>query len=177
LKAKPLICLAKDAVINKEGGPGRIDHWVNKMCKLGGSRHMKIDKKLKFLYENGRKEQVGMYLRNQNLKDISFPDSYKLRSECERIHAHIKNTVKFDVRRVRKEGRELYSKINLVTYQLLLLTNLQNHINLQTRSKTTSNPNQTKIEHATTTQLQPSTFLTKTDPYNYKKPDKNSKSA
>lgn len=127
LKAKPLICLAKDAVINKGGGPGRIDHRVNKMWKLGGSRHMKIDKKLKFLYENGRKEQVGMYLRNQNLKDISFPDSYKLRSECEMIHAHIKNTVKFDVRRVRKEGRELYSKINLVTYQLLLLTNLQNH--------------------------------------------------
>jgi len=26
-----------------------------------------------------------MYLRNQNLKDKSFPDSYKLRSECERI--------------------------------------------------------------------------------------------
>ncbi|RZB31477.1 MAG: hypothetical protein AEth_00656 [Candidatus Argoarchaeum ethanivorans] len=40
----------------------------------------------------------------------------------------MKNTVKFDVRRVRKDSRELNSKINLVTYQLLLLTNLQNHI-------------------------------------------------
>ena len=59
---------------------------------------------LRFLYKNGRIEQVGMYLRNQNLTDKSFPDSYKLRKECERIHGHIKNTVKFDVRRV--NGRE-----------------------------------------------------------------------
>ncbi|CAD6493523.1 MAG: hypothetical protein LAKADJCE_00530 [Candidatus Argoarchaeum ethanivorans] len=98
------------------------------MWMISGSKYMKINKKLKFLYKNGRQEQVGMYLRNHNLKDKTFPDSCKLRSECERIHGHIKNTMKFDVRRVRKESRELYSKINLVTYQLLLLTNLQNHI-------------------------------------------------
>ena len=128
LKAKPLISLPIDAVINEEGKIHRIDHWANKMWKLGGSRHMKIDDKLRFLYENGRKEQVGIYLRNQNLKDKTFPDSCKLRQECERIHGHIKNTVKFDVRRVREESRELYSKFNFVAYQLMLLTNLQNGV-------------------------------------------------
>lgn len=128
LKAKPLISLPVDAVINKEGEVERLDHWANKKWKLGGSRQMNVDEKLRFLYENGRIEQVGMYLRNQNLKDKSFPDSYKLRKECERIHGHIKNTVKFDVRRVREESKELYSKFNFVAYQLLLLTNLQNGV-------------------------------------------------
>jgi len=77
LKAKPLISLPVDAVINKEGELNRIDHWANKMWKSGGSKHTTNDKKLKFLYENGRKEQVGMYLRNQNLEDKTFPDSCK----------------------------------------------------------------------------------------------------
>jgi hypothetical protein len=30
------------------------------MWELGGSKHMKIDDILRFLYENGRLEQVGM---------------------------------------------------------------------------------------------------------------------
>lgn len=128
LKAKPLISLPVDAVINEEGEVQRLDHWANKMWKLGGSKQMKIDDKLRFLYDNGRKEQVGMYLRNQNLKDKSSPDSYNLREECERIHGHIKNTVKFNVRRVMEESKELYSKFNFVVYQLLLLTNLQNKV-------------------------------------------------
>jgi hypothetical protein len=72
LNADPLISLGIDAVINKEGELERIDHWINKMWKLGGSKYMKIDEKLKLLYENGRQEQVGMYLRNQNLKDKTF---------------------------------------------------------------------------------------------------------
>ncbi len=128
LQAKPLISLPVDAVINEEGELERIDHWANKMWKFGGSRHMKIDDKLRLLYEHGRKEQVGMYLRNLNLRDKTFPDSCKLRQECERIHGHIKNTVKFDVRRIREQSRELYSKLNFVAYQLLLLTNLQNGV-------------------------------------------------
>ncbi len=89
---------------------------------------MKIDDKLRFLYEHGRDEQVGMYLRNLNLRDKTFLDSYKLRKECERIHGHMKITLKFDVRRIREENRELYSKFNFVVYQLLLLTNLQNGV-------------------------------------------------
>ncbi len=128
LKAKPLISLPVDAVINEEGELERIDHWANKMWKLGGSRQMKIEDKLKFLYEHGRREQVGMYLRNLTLRDKTFPDSYKLRKECERIHGHMKITLKFDVRRIREENRELYSKFNFVAYQLLLLTNLQNGV-------------------------------------------------
>lgn len=128
LNAWPSISLSSDAVINEEGELERIDHWANKMWKLGGSRDMKIDEKLRFLYEHGRQEQVGMYLRNQNLKNKTFPDSAKLRKECERIHEHIKATVKFNVRYVREKSRELYTKASFVVYQLLLLTNLQNSI-------------------------------------------------
>jgi hypothetical protein len=36
---------------------------------LAGSKQMKIDEKLKFLYENDRQEQVGMYIRNKNFED------------------------------------------------------------------------------------------------------------
>ena len=92
LNADPLISLGVDAVINNEGKLERIDHWVNKMWALGGSKHMNIVEKLKFLYENNRQEQVGMYIRNKNLEDKNFPESKKLRQECERIHGHIKNT-------------------------------------------------------------------------------------
>ena len=112
----------------KKANLERLGHWANKMWKLGGSKQMKIDDMLRFLYKNGRIEQVGMYLRNQNLKDKSFPDSYEFRSECERIHGHIKNTVKFNVRRIMEESKELYSKFSFVVYQLLLLTNLQNGV-------------------------------------------------
>lgn len=128
LNAKPMISLPVDAVINEDGELKKIDHWANKMWKLGGSKYMKIEDKLRLLYENGRQEQVGKYLRNQHLRDESFPDSCKLRSECERIHCHIKNTVKFDVRHIMEKNRELYTKFSFVTYQLLVLTNLQNNI-------------------------------------------------
>ena len=128
LNAKPLISLPENAVINEEGEVERLGHWANKMWKLGGSKYMKINDMLRFLYENGRIEQVGMHLRNQNLKDNNSPDSHNLRKECERIHGHIKNTVKFDVRRIKEESKELYSIINFVVYQLLLLTNLQNQV-------------------------------------------------
>lgn len=115
LNADPLISLGANAVINREGELERIDHWVNKMWNLGGSKQMDIDEKLQFLYENGRQEQVGMYLRNENLKNKTFPDSYNLRKECERIHGHIKNTVKFDVRHIIDKSRELYAKLNFIT--------------------------------------------------------------
>jgi hypothetical protein len=73
-------------------------------------------------------EQVGMYIRNKNLEDKTFSESYILRLECERIHGHIKNTVKFDVRRIIDESRELYVKLNFITYQLLVLMNLAHNI-------------------------------------------------
>ena len=87
-----------------------------------------MENKLKFLYEIGRKEQVGMYLRNQNIRDESFDDQYKKRAECEKIHGHIKGTVKFDIRRVRNESRKLYSLLSFIAYQLLVLTEMQNKV-------------------------------------------------
>lgn len=128
LNANPLISLGVDAVINDEGKLERIDHWANKMWKLGGSKYMNIVEKLELLYENDRQEQVGMYIRNKNLEDKTFPESKKLRQECERIHGHIKNTLKFDVRYIVDKSRELYVKFNFITYQLLLLINLANSI-------------------------------------------------
>ena len=69
-----------------------------------------------------------MYLRNQNIKDETFKELYKKRAECEKIHGHIKDTVKFDVRRLRKESRKLYSLLNFIAYQILVLTELQNKV-------------------------------------------------
>ena len=94
-----------------------------------------MENKLKFLYEIGRKEheirrkeQVGMYLRNQNIRDKAFDDQYKKRAECEKIHGHIKGTVKFDIRRVRNQSRKLYSLLSFITYQLLVLTEIQSEV-------------------------------------------------
>ena len=128
LGAKLVISYASNAVINKEGEIERIDHWVNKMWKKGGDINAKTEEKLIFLYQNGRRVQVGMYLRNQNIKDEAFKELYKKRAECEKIHGHIKDTVKFDIRRVRKASRKLYSILNFSAYQILVLTELQNKI-------------------------------------------------
>ena len=43
INAKPMISLSKDAVINKEGNLKRVNHWTNKMWKLGGSKCIKIE--------------------------------------------------------------------------------------------------------------------------------------
>ena len=123
-----MISYASNAVINEEGKRERIDHWVNKMWKKGGDLNAKTEEKLNFLYRNGRRVQVGMYLRNQNIKDETFKELYKKRAECEKIHGHIKDTVKFDVRRLRKESRKLYSLLNFIAYQILVLTELQNKV-------------------------------------------------
>ncbi len=126
LDAQPLISYSANAVVNQEGTSERVDHWVNKMWKIGGDIHDKMDKKLKFLYGNGRVEQVGKYLRNQNIIDKEFDGNFKKRKECEKIHWHIKDTVKFDIRGVRKVSRSLYAFLNLVSYQLMVLNELQN---------------------------------------------------
>lgn len=128
LNAKPIISYASNAVINQEGEDERINHWVNKKWKIGGDIQASMENKLKFLYEIGRREQVGMYLRNQNIKDETFDDQYKMRAECEKIHGHIKGTVKFDIRRVRNQSRKLYSLLSFIAYQLLVLTEMQNKV-------------------------------------------------
>ncbi|AKB50241.1 hypothetical protein MSBRW_0988 [Methanosarcina barkeri str. Wiesmoor] len=87
-----------------------------------------MENKLKFLYETGRKEQVRMYLRTQNIRDETFDEQYKKRNDCEKIHGHIKGTVKFDIKRVRNQSRKLYSLSSFIAYQLLVLTEMQNKI-------------------------------------------------
>ena len=69
-----------------------------------------------------------MYLRNQNISDESFNEQCQKRDEYEKIHGHIKCTVKFDIRRVRTESRKLYSLLSFVAYQLLVLTDKQNKV-------------------------------------------------
>jgi hypothetical protein len=101
---------------------------VNKKWKLGGDIHSPMDNKLKFLYEIGRREQVGKYLRNQNIRDESLEEQYKKKAECEKTHGHIKGTVKFDIRRIRNVSKKLYSLLSFISYQFLVLTELQSKI-------------------------------------------------
>jgi len=128
LRVKPYIDFRDTAVIRREGEVNRIDHWVNKLWRKGGSVHATLSQKLDFLYKNRRQEQVGMYLRNQNLRDPTFRAVYKKRGDCERTHNNIKSTVKFDVRKLRNFSKKLYVLANFVAYQILLLGHLQNNI-------------------------------------------------
>jgi uncharacterized protein Usg len=128
LNINPTISLPSDAVISAEGRNERINHWINKMWKSGGDPHFPLNRKLKFLYKNGREKPVGMYLRNKNMEDTEFQKKKDARQDCERFHKHIKHLLKFDVRSIRMKSRELYVTVNLVAYQLILLTNLQNNI-------------------------------------------------
>ena len=99
--------------MQEDGTEARIDHWVNKMWKIGGSITATLRQKLEFLYSNERQQQVGMYLRNQSVADPQFSDVYAKREDCERTHNHIKATLKFDVRRVSVECQSFCP--NLVT--------------------------------------------------------------
>ncbi len=96
---------------------------------MGETPHSPLNTKLKFLYENAREKQVGMYLRNQNMKDEKFQKKKDTRQDCERFHKHAKHILKLDVRSIRKESRKLYIMMSFVVYQLMLLANLQNKIN------------------------------------------------
>jgi hypothetical protein len=117
-----------NAVINKEGTIERINHSVNKLWKKEGSIHMPMNKKLKLLYENGRRKQVGMYLRNQAMVDEKFEEKIKTRQPIERSNRHIKGRLTFDVRKIQKNSRELYSVLRFMAYRLMTLANLQNKI-------------------------------------------------
>jgi len=128
LHAKPYIQFRETAVVHEEGTEGRINHWINKMWKLGGSLTAPLRQKLEFLYTNGRPEQVGMFMRNQNIVDPQLSVVYAKRGDCERTHNHIKSIMKFDVRRLINESKPLYVLANFVVYQILLLGHLQNNI-------------------------------------------------
>lgn len=121
----PLIQFREDAVIHYEGTTERINHWVNKMWRKGGDVHQSIENKLRFLYDNGRKEQVGKYLRNINCLDEDFGSKCKKRSDCERKHKHIKDTVKFNIRDLLHKSKEMYIYAGFVSYQILMLAHSQ----------------------------------------------------
>ncbi len=67
------------------------------------------------------------HVGNLNMRERLFHALYKKRGECEPKHGHIKDVVKFDIRRVR-ESRKLYSLLSFVSYQLLVLTEVQNEV-------------------------------------------------
>jgi len=89
LNARPCIDTREGAVIPEEGTGPRIRHWVNKLWRAGGDIHAPLTQPLRFLYQQGRGEQVGMHLRNKNLLDPEFPTRIQSRGECERIHGRI----------------------------------------------------------------------------------------
>jgi len=124
LGAHPYIQFGPRAICHQEGSIRRIDHWVNKYWKNGGNVHDSLSSKLKFLFEHNRCEQVGRYIRNTNIANPDFHSYYSKRNACERIHDHIKDTVKFDVRGIRNLSKPLYAFVNFVVYQCLILTNL-----------------------------------------------------
>jgi hypothetical protein len=97
-----------------------VENWQRCSCINGKQTQISI-RKLK-------EKQVGMYLRNQNISDDSFDEQYKKGVECEKIHGHIKCTVKFDIRRMRNKSRKLYSLLSFIAYQLLVLTEIQNKV-------------------------------------------------
>ena len=129
LQAHPIIQLRKNAIIHKEASEEGIQNWMNKFWKRDGANYCNtIEEKLRFLCGTEKRELVGLYLRNQNIEDnAKFTEIYKNRSACERKHAHIKSIVKFDVTGYRNEGRELYSLLHFIAFQIMNLANLQNH--------------------------------------------------
>ena len=124
----PYIALLSNAVLNKNGTLDEINYWCQKLWKQGGSKLKTIEEKLQFLYNQGRVSQVGAYFRNNNIHCLPT-EIMQLRSRQERIHAHIKNTVKFDVRGRNNSKKELHITTAFVSYQILCLCSLQNNIN------------------------------------------------
>lgn len=121
----PLIDWRENAVVHNEGSLEKIDYWVNKKWKEGGYIHAPIEKKLDFLYDMNRKEQVGMYIRNQNIQNPSFKLQYKSRSDCERTHSHMKRMFTFTVRWIQDRSKEFYMGLNFIAYQMVLLARIQ----------------------------------------------------
>lgn len=133
LGAKPNIKPKENAVINEEGKIERINHFLNKAKyrKQGISIRDSLKVKLNFLFsqEEKRREQVGAYLRNEILENGLDVNAYPLRKHQERIHDHMKGTVKFDVRRIHNKQKKLHILWSFISYQILCLTSLQNQLN------------------------------------------------
>ena len=121
----PLIQFREDAIIHGDGTLERITHWVNKKWPEGGDIHKNLEEKLHFLYDHDRIEQVGKYLRNLNIQDKDFNSKCRKRSDCERKHKHIKDTVKFDIRGLLHTSKEMYTYAHFISYQILVLAHAQ----------------------------------------------------
>lgn len=133
LGAKPNIKPQENAVFNKEGTIKRIDNFLNKTKyrEQGISIRDPIKVKLSFLYsqEEKRREQIGAYLRNDIIFNGLDEEAYPIRKHQERIHDHMKGTVKFDVRRVHDKYKKHHTIWSFITYQILCLTSMQNRLN------------------------------------------------
>jgi hypothetical protein len=123
-KIIPLIAFRENAVLNFEGTEMRINHWVNKLWEKGGDVHASLSDKLEFLCQHGREEEVGAYIRNQNLLNQKFEEESKGRGSCERTHGHMKATCNFTVHGIRNETKKLYMMKRFVSYQFILFTNI-----------------------------------------------------
>ena len=123
-KIIPSIDFRENAVLNLEGTEMRINHWVNKLWEKGGDVHASLSDKLEFLCQQGREEQVGAYVRNQNLLNPNFEEEYKVRGSCERNHSHMKATCNFTVHGIRNESKKFYMMKRFVSYQFILFTNI-----------------------------------------------------
>ena len=127
LHAKPIIQLRSDAQLSPLGSEKTITKQINTFWRKGGNAQMSLTEKLVFLCKNGKREMVGAYLRNQTiLHGREVKDAMKRRGTCERKHAHLKKTVKFDVVHCKKNNRALSAIMNFITFQLLMLAHLQN---------------------------------------------------
>ena len=58
---------------------------MEKKWKIGGDIYIPM-KKTQISIRDWKEKQVGIYLRNQNIKDETFDYQYKKRAECEKIH-------------------------------------------------------------------------------------------
>jgi len=68
---------------------------VNNLWKAGGDVHAPPEAQLRFLFEQGRGEQVGMFFWNTKILNPEFPTLLHGRGKCERVHSHIKTTAGF----------------------------------------------------------------------------------
>jgi hypothetical protein len=128
LGATPMIQVRYDAVFAPEASEEAIRRKVNKLWKIGGNECRTLEEMLRSLLKHGYRELVGKYLRNQSLLNREEVQAAQGRREaCERKHAHLKNTVKFDVRGYRKDSRALYVMMNFLTFQLMTLAHFQNN--------------------------------------------------
>ncbi len=123
--ARPNIAIREDAISNNIGNIEQIDNSISKYWREGVNKSTSFYKKLSFLFSKDKLKQVGAYFRNKVVNsEQGF--AYPFRSHQERIHAHIKKSVKFDVKYVHNKNKKLHTMWSFISYQLLSLVSLQN---------------------------------------------------